>query len=813
MLESLSQDVKFGIKLLFKDKGFTLTALFTLALCIGANASIFTVIHSVLLRPLPYPDPGRLVTMYNAYPGVGVGKGSNGVPDYIDRKKEDIFEEIALIGFSGYDLGAEGSPERIPGEYVTPSFFRVLRIAPALGRAFSEQEATLGNERVVILSHGLWKEKFGGNPSVLGTDVRLSGVPYRVVGVMPETFEPLSDTTRLWVPFAFTPRQTSDDARHSNSWSMIARLKPGASVALAQQRIDALNKRNLDRFPQFRKLLEDARFHTVVVNLHDELVSDIKPTLLLLQGAVVFVLLIGCVNVANLLLVRSSIRMKELAIRFSLGAGRVRLGRQLLTESVVLALAGGALGLVTAIGGVRLLNYLGADRLPRGASIQIDGTVLGVTALAAIVTGILFGLVPVVHLFRRNLNHVFRGTERSGTAERPALLTRAILVVCQVSLAFTLLIGAGLMTFSFMRVLAVDPGFRPDSVLAASVSLPRSRYEDDARARTFLTRLLDAARSVPGVRHAGLTTYLPFGGGNNASVITIDGYVRAPGENPPVPGYNTIDSGYFQAMGISLLRGRMFADTDTETSQRVAIIDRFLARKYWPKGDPIGARIRRGIDNDSPLLTIVGVVETVKTTDLADQNPVGQVYFYYKQSPPRNIHLVLKADRPETFIGGAARRELLRLDPELPLHDVMAMPERLSRSLLARRAAMALCLIFAGVALVLSAVGIYGVLAYTVAQRTREFGIRMALGAQTGNVLRMVFWQGLRLAFIGLAAGLAASYFLVRLMTSLLYQVRPGDPLVFVAVSGLLTSVAVIASLVPSLRATRIDPVVALRYE
>ncbi len=807
------QDVKFGVKLLFKDKGFTITALFTLALCIGANASIFTVINAVLLRPLPYPDPDRLVMMYNAYPGVGVNKGSNGVPDYLDRKKEDVFESIALIGYSGYDLGSEGTPERLIGQYVTPSFFRVLRVAPMLGRAFTEEEAVLGNEKVAILSYGLWKEKFGGSRSVLGTDVRLSGEQYRIVGVMPESFEPLSRTCRLWVPFAFTPQQTSDAARHSNSWTMIARLKSGASVALAQQKIDALNKRNAERFPQMKKLLEDARFHTAVVNLHEERVSDVKPTLLLLQGAVVFVLLIGCVNVANLLLVRSSIRMKELAIRFSLGAGRLRLGRQLLTESVLLALAGGVLGLVAAIWGVRLLNRLGADQLPRGETIHIDATVLGVTALAAVITGILFGLVPVIHLFRRNLNHVFRGTERSGTAERPAILARAILVVCQISLAFTLLIGAGLMTFSFRRVLAVDPGFKPDGVLAARVSLPRSRYGDDARARTFFTRLLEASRAVPGVRYAGLTTYLPFSGNNNASVITIDGYVRAPGENPPVPGYNTIDSDYFRAMGIRLLRGRMFAETDAENSQPVIIIDRFLAEKYWPKGNPLGGRIQRGIRGNGPLYTIVGVVENVKTTDLADQNPVGQVYFYYKQSPPRNVHLVVKGERAEAFFGNAIRRELLRIDPELPLDDVMAMPERLSRSLLNRRAPMVLCLIFAAVALILSAIGIYGVLAYTVAKRTREFGIRMALGAQTGNVVGMVFWQGLRLAFIGLATGLAASYFLTRLMASLLFQVRPGDPVVFIAVSGVLTSVAVIASLVPSLRAMRIDPVVALRYE
>lgn len=541
--------------------------------------------------------------------------------------------------------------------------------------------------------------------------------------------------------------------------------------------------------------------------------EDVKPTLYLLQGAVAFVLLIGCVNVANLMLVRSNIRMKELAIRFSLGAGRLRLGRQLLTESVLLALFGGTLGIVTAIWGVRLLNYLGADQLPRGSTIKIDGVVLAFTAVVAVAAGILFGLVPVIHLFRRNLSDVFRGTERTGTAERPALLTRAILVVCQVSLAFALLIGSGLMTFSFMRVLAVDPGFKPERVLAARISLPRSRYQDDARARDFMTRLLDSVRSLPGVKTAGLTSYLPFGGSNNASVITIEGYVRGPGEGPPVPGYNTIDTGYFRAMGIPLLRGRMFQETDAEKSQGVAIIDHFLARRYWPHGDPIGAKVRRGIDNDSPVLTIVGVVGSVKVADLADQNPVGQIYFYYKQSPPRNIHLVMKAESAEAPITSAVRREVLKLDPELPLFDVKTMPERLAGSLLNRRAAMVLCLVFAGVALILAAVGIYGVLAYAVAQRTREFGIRLALGAQSGDVLRMVFWQGLRLGLIGLALGIAGSYFLTRLMTSLLYEVKPGDPLVFVVVSAVLAVVTMLASLLPSLRATRIDPVVALRYE
>ena len=518
-MDSFLQDLRFGVKLLLRDKGFNVAALLTLALCIGANTAIFTVIHAVLLRPLPVSEPHRLVTLYNRYPGVGVQKGSNGIPDYLDRKQEtEVFEELALFGFAGYEVGSEGSPDRITGIVATPSFFRVHRISPALGRPFTEEEAVQGKDKVVVLSHALWKQRLGGNPSAIGQDLRLNGVPYRIVGVMPEGFEFLSTDARLWVPFAFNPRQMSDDARHSNNWSMVARLRPGVTLAYAQQKIDALNQRNLERFPKYRKLLEDARFNTRVNFLRDEMVEDVRPTLYLLQGAVAFVLLIGCVNVANLMLVRSSIRMKELAIRFSLGAGRWRLGRQLLTESLLLALLGGLLGVAVGYGGVRLLDTLGTDQLPLGKSIRMDGFVLGFTLLVAVVTGLLFGLVPVLHVFRRNLQTVFRQTERTGTAERGALLTRGALVVCQVSLAFVLLIGSALLTLSFRRVLATDPGFRSHNVLAARLSLPRSRYADDARARQFIDRLLERVRSLPGVKTAGLTTYLPFSGSNSASL-------------------------------------------------------------------------------------------------------------------------------------------------------------------------------------------------------------------------------------------------------------------------------------------------------
>ena len=809
------QDIRFGLKLLWKEKAFSITALLTLALCIGANTAIFTVLNAVVLEPLPFPQPDRLVSLYNIYPGVGVtDRGSNAVPDYFDRKQmADVFDSVALVKGAGYDVGSEGSPMRIEAQAVTPSAFQVLRASPMLGRAFTEDDAVFQKDRFAILSYGLWKDMFARDRNIIGKDIRLSGQPYQVVGVMPESFASPGSEARIWVPASFAPQQTTDDERHSNNYGMIARLKPGVTLAYAQQRINGLNQQNLDRFPKFRQLLIDARFATVVRGLKDEMVRDVRPTLYLLQAAVAFVLLIGCVNVANLMLVRSSIRMKELAIRFSLGAGRLRLARQLLVESLTLAVLGGLFGIFTGFAGVRLLAILGTRDLPRGTSIQMDGGALAFSAAIAILTGLVFGSVPVYHLFRRDLNAVFRSTERTGTTERGALWTRSALVVCQVSLAFVLLIGSGLLTLSFARLLSVNPGFRPQNVVTAAISLPRVRYADDARARSFVGGLLDRVRAVPGVEHAGVTSYLPFSDNDNNSVIMIDGYVRAPGENPPVPGWNNVDPGYFQTMGIPLQQGRAFTEGDTADTQQVAVVDQFLAKKYWPKGDALGAGIRKGIDPKGPIVRIVGVVGSVKVSDLAERNPVGHIYFPYKQDVPRFIHLVVKTTRDDAQLTASLRRELQRSDPELALFDVKTMPERVSSSMRNRRRAMTICLVFAGLALVLSAIGIYGVLAYTVTQRTREFGIRLALGAGGPGVVGMVIGQGVKLAAIGLGVGIAGAVALTRLMTAMLFEVKPTEPGVFLLVAGALMTVAFVASLIPSLRAIRIHPSVALRYE
>ncbi|HEX5083322.1 MAG TPA: ABC transporter permease, partial [Blastocatellia bacterium] len=676
------QDIRFGLKLLWKQKAFSLAALLTLALCIGANTAVFTVLHAVILNGLPFPDADRLVTMYNLYPGVGVtDRGANGVPDYLDRRKlTDVFEEVALIGNRGYDVGQEGATRRIDGEYVTPSYVRALKAQPLLGRTFTEDEAVQGKDRVAILTESLWEEMYARDPNVIGRDIRLSGIPYSIVGVAPNTYQSVNRERKLWVPFAFTPEQTSDDARHNNNCGMIAMLKPGVTVAQAGQRVDALNKANIETFPKYRDLLVSARFQTKVIGTKDEMVRNIKDTLYLLQAAVMGVLLIGCVNLANLTLVRASGRIKELAVRFSLGAGRWRLSRQLLTESVVISALGGLLGIGVALAGVRMLSWLGARELPRGGDIRIDSGVLLFTMAITLLTGLAFGSVPLLSLFKRDLNEVFRGNDRTGTAGRHALSLRAALVVIQVSLAFTLLIGAGLLTRSFMRLMTVNPGFRVENVATGQFSLPSSRYKDDAQRRNAVESLLEKARAIPGAKHVGVTTFLPFSGGYNASGLMIDGRPLAPGELPPVPGWNTIDSGYLQTMGIPLLAGRNFSDSDGPDSQRVILVDQFMARKYWPNSSPIGSKMRQIDGKDT--FTIVGVVGSVKTGDLAEQNPVGQVYFHYKQNAPDSMHVVLRGETDKTPLMNSLRGALAQIDREVAFFDTKTMPERLSSSLL-----------------------------------------------------------------------------------------------------------------------------------
>jgi len=723
-----------------------------------------------------------------------------------------VFDSVALRTDAGFDAGAEGSPIRLEADLVTPSYFRVLRVAPMMGRSFTEDDAVFTKNQFAILSYGLWRDMFGRDPNIVGKDIRLSGTPHRIVGVMSEGFTPPGSQGRLWVPLTWRPEQGTDDGRHSNNWELIARLAPGVTMAMAQQRVDALNRYNVEHAGRLRKLLEDARFASVVHGLREQLTTDVRPILLLLECAVGFVLLIGCVNVANLMLVRSNVRMKELAIRHSLGASRWRLAAQLLIESLALSLLGGGLGVFTGWVGVRLLAMLGSGSLPRGETIQMNPTALAFSAAVAVLTGLIFGSAPVYHLVRQDLNTVFRSNERTGTTEKRALWTRSALVVCQVSLAFVLLIGAGLLTVSFARLMSVNPGFVAQNVQTAEFSLPRSRYPHDTRARAFVTGLLERVRAIPGVIAAGVDNTLPFSGNTSDSVVMVEGYQLAPGELPPVPMRGTVDGGYFAALKIPLLAGRVFESRDTTEAPRVVVIDEYMAKKFWPGRSAIGGKIR-GLDATDPVFTVVGVVGTVRAEDLADRGHMGTIYFDYRQVSWRSMFIAVRtaADDPRAL---AAVREALRQgDPELALFDVKSMPDRVAASLRDRKAAMVLCLAFATLALALSAIGIYGVLAYTVTQRTREFGIRLALGAGARDVVGMVMGHGLRLAAIGLALGVGAAFALTRLMTTLLFEVKPADPLVFAGVGAALMAVALAASLAPSLRVTRIRPANALRWE
>ena len=824
-MDRMLQDMKFAVRFLWRDRSFALTTLLTLAVCIGANAAIFAIINSVLLRPLPVPEPAQLVRIFNSYPRAGVERASNGVPDYYDRLREvDVFEEQALYNTRGMTIGSSsggtgGDPQRVAAMIARPSLLRMLRVQPLRGRIFTEEEGEEGRERQVLLTFPLWQQLYASSESAVGAQMRINGEPHTIVGVLPQGFEFVDPDVRLWVPLAFTSEEKSDDSRHSNNWSMIGRLKPGASVSQAQQQIDALNARNMERFPHFKEILTNAGFRTIARPFQDDLVREVRSTLLLLWGGVLFVLLIGAVNLTNLVLVRSSARMKELATRLALGAGLSTLCRQVLTETMLLTLLGGVSGVAVGYWSLSMLTGLGMSELPRGSEIRMDMTVVFFALSLSLLVGLVVGLAPVVSMRHLNLSQAFREESRSGTSGRSSRLVRRALVASQVAFAFMLLIGAGLLLASFKRVLAVDPGFKPDQVLTARVSPPASRYRGGAELRTFAARLLERIRALPGVQHAGLTSNIPFGDDYSDSVILAEGYQMAPGESLISPYSISVSPGYFEAMGIPTLAGRVFTESDTDTAPGVVIVDKKLARRFWGETNPVGRRMFKP-DNAKDLptpgpkarwFTVVGVVAEVRISGfVAADDRVGAYYFPHAQETDRGVTLTLKSIGDPLALTPLVRRELAAIDPELPLYNVMAMRDRLDQSLVDRRTPMLLALTFAGVALFLAALGIYGVLAYQVSQRTREIGIRMALGSDASRIFRMVLGEGMVLLGIGFAAGLALAIVARGALQTQLYGIGALDPTVLVAVVIVLGVVALIACAVPARRASRIDPVVAL---
>ncbi len=821
----MAQDLRVALRLLAKNKAFSLTAGLTLAVCIGANAALFSVVYNVLLRPLPFPHAERIVLMGNQYPGAGpiAGRGENsGAPDYYDRLREtDVYDAQAMFNSSNVAVDENGSPTRVRILNVTPSFFRVLDASPRLGRAFTEAEGEVGNTNRIILSDALWHALFAGDPGAIGRDVRLDGQPYRVVGVMPRAFVFMNANVMAWRPLAFRPEQRADDRRHSNNWMNIARLKPGATIKQAQAEIDALNARNLDRFPNLKEVLINAGFHTEVMSLQDHLVSDVRATLYLMWGGALFVLLIGCVNVTNLVLVRSRARVKELATRVALGASRTVVARQLVAEALLLAMVSAVVGLAIAYGALAALGTLRLDMLPRASEIRLDWIAALYTIGVAAAIGVVLGLVPVMSVLPANVTTALREEGRSGTAGRGARVLRRSLVVAQIAFAFVLLVGAGLLFASFRRVLAVDPGFVADGVLTASVTLPRSRYPDDAALRRFTDDLLSRVRALPGVAVAGATDTIPFGSSHSDSVILAEGYQMRPGESLISPSQVVVTPGYFEAMKVKLVRGRFFDDRDGFERPNAILVDQTLANHFWPGQDPIGRRLYFpedlknlfAITDKTKFLTVVGIIADVKLGDPTGSiGPAGAYYLPFAQNdnPRYSITLAIRTPGDPTSLAGVVRQTIASLDRELPVFDLQTMVDRYDLALMSRRSPMLLSVAFGAIALLLSAVGIYGVLAYIVTLRTKEIGIRIALGSSARSIFELVLSEGMLLIGLGFALGVTGAIALRTTLESQLYGVHATDRIVLVSVAVLLAIVAAVACAVPARRATKIDPVIAL---
>ncbi len=810
---SLLQDLRYGLRMLAKNPGFTVVAVITLALGIGANTAIFSVVNGVLFRPLPYPDPGRLVMVWMRFTDIGLPNDRNWVsaPEFRDLKEYNrSFSDLAAIGGDVFNLGVRGTPERIQGADVSPSLFSVLGVQANVGRTFLPEEAQPGRNHVVVLSDGLWKRAFGGDPSVVGRTISINGAATLVAGVMPPGFD-FPDQAEMWAPLAFTPQDLSPDNRGDHSYEVLARIKPELSLVQATADMGAVSNTIIQQNPAYPY----RRFHFAVLlsPLLEETVGDAKTPLWVLLGAAGFVLLIGCANVAGLLLARASARGKETAIRVSLGAGPLRIVRQLLTESVLLAGVGGLVGLGLAPLVLKAVVTLGASALPRVANVRIDLAVLVFTAGVSLLVGILFGLAPALQSMRGAWYEALKeGGRASGVGGGSHRLLKA-LVVGEAAVSLVLLAGASLLLKSFVRILEVKPGFEPEGVLTMRVSLPEQKYSKPEQIRSFYTGLTERLQSLPGVEAAGAVNILPLSGHSQSGTVTVDTRAVPPDQTTPEADWRPVTPGFFKALRIQLLRGRYLDEHDTESSPPVAVIDETLAHTYWPNEDPVGKRLKRGgSESTAPWMTVVGVVGHVRYRTLEAPSRM-EVYWPEAQNPNSDMGLAIWTSGNPMSLAPTVQKVVQAIDPDQPVYHAATMRELMADSLARRRLAMTLLVVFAGLALMLAAVGTYGVLAYSVAQRTHEIGLRMALGAERGDVLRMVAQEGLLLAGLGVAIGILAALGLTRLIASMLFAVRPADPLTFISVSLLLVAVALAAALVPARRAAKVDPMVALRYE
>jgi len=801
--------------MLIKKPGFTAIAVITLALGIGANTAIFSVVYAVLLRPLPYAEPDRLVLLWTRLEKIGLEQNWVSEPEVLDfREQSQLFESFGVVSGTSFVLTGGVEPEQVNGAEISTNFFSVLRTKIKAGRDFSPDEEIPGAPRVAILSHSFWQSHYGGEQSVLGTTVYLSGKPATVVGVLPPNFTLMVPQEALvpanvdvWTPYAV---EYAKQDRDSHGLTVIARMKPGVTLAQAQEEMNGIAGR------LYTQYYTHTGFEVKVVSLHGDIVKKMRPALLVLLAAVGFVLLIACANVANLLLGRTAAREKELAIRAALGAGRIRLLRQLLTESVLLALLGGAAGVMLAGWGVDALLALSPADLPRIDEVKIDGRVLMLTFAVAALTGVLFGLIPALKASSINLSKTLKEGSRS-VAGGGSHRLRRVIVVAEIALSLVLLVGAGLLMRSFLRLMRVDPGFDSHNVLTMKVQVPRSKYKDGPAVANFYQQLLEKIQALPGVESAGAVSHLPLSGDYWGGTLTFEG-VTANAERGNLASFEVdqrvITPDYFAAMKTPLLEGRSFTLQDVSGKPVVAVIDETLAHRLWPDVSPIGRRFTFGRFPEKPdiWVEIVGVVRHIRHHKL-DANVREEVYYPHAMRSFSGMTLAIRATSDPLSLTGAVREAVRSIDRDQPVYRIRTMDELVAAARAPARFTLLLLLVFAGVAAVLAVVGIYGVISHAVTERTHEIGVRMALGADASDVLKLVVGQGLILTLIGIAIGLIASLVVTRVMTGLLYGVTATDAMTFVSVPFLLTGVALAASFVPARRAMSVDPMTALRHE
>ncbi len=809
-METLIRDIRFGLRSLRQRPASTVVALITLALGIGVNTAIFSAVDSVLLRPLPLRDPERVVSIWEHGLRAGVDRTEVAPANYVDlRKQNQVFEEVGAFGELSTNLTGAGEPERLDGQLVTANVFSLLGVEPALGRTFSTDEDRLGQHRVVVLSDVLWRRRFNGDPGIVGRNLTLNAESFTVIGVMPPSFFFPVREAELWLPWAISPEEAA--GRGDHYLRVLARLKPGITLERANAEVEAIAGRLSNEYPRTN---EGLGFR--VNSFHEDYVGNLRTPILILFGAVALVLLIACANVANLLLAQATTRRREIAIRMALGARRFVIIRQLLIESLLLAGGGGLLGVFGAIWGVQWLSRLVPESLSKLQSVAIDARVFAFTLGVTVLTAIVFGAVPAFHASRAKPGETLSEVGRDVAGGTSGRYVRRVLIVAEVAFAVVLLVGAGLLLRSFQRLRQVNPGFRTDNLLTMRMVLPSTKYSKPEQRRAFYDELLRRVDELPGVDSAGMISFLPLTFSAMNFAFSVEGRASPGDMNLPLALYRVVSPDYFRAMGIPLQRGRFFESRDTAESPPVVVINRRLAEHFWPGEDPTGKRLKVGpVDSPNPWATVAGVVGNVRQGGLYDE-PSFELYVPYAQEwrgfvAPRD--LVVRTNGNPEQLAAAVRQTVWAVDKEQPISNVRTMDQVMAGAVSRERFQTLLLALFATLALVLACVGLYGVISYAVVQRTHEIGVRMALGAQPGDVLRLVINQGMVLTLIGLVAGVGISFVVTRVMSEMLYGVTPRDPLTFAGVPVVLGVIALLACYIPARRATKVDPLVALRYE